>query len=295
MNEDKSPKKAIDLNKYQDPIDLSPKHLELGLYLATNQKKIYKILVIILGSLAAIFLLYSIYGYAYYFIFGIKQDKALQENTAGVDLVTYRQNNIPLDLEVGQAKAISNNAGTDFVVKIKNPNDKQAATFNFCFIKTDEKACATNFILPNEEKDVVIVNSNAKVASGPASFEIYDIAWQKIKAGEIPDWNTFKSQRINFLINDKKLITYNGSVNYLEFSITNNSSYGYFEVPLVITANLNGEAVAVNKYVIQGLNSQETKSVRLSWPETGSVNSEIIINPELNLLNNSIYRPYTSN
>ncbi len=295
MNEDKSPKKEVDLNKYNDPTNLSPKNLELGLWLATNRKKIYKIIVIILSIFAAVFVFYSIYGYANYFIFGKKQDKDLQENIAGINLVNYRQQNIPLDLKVGQAKAISSNTGTDFVVKVKNPNEKQMATFNFCFYKNDEKVCAASFILPQEEKIVAILNAGIKVGNGVANFEISNINWQKIKAGEIPNWDNFKNQRINFSITDKKMVTYNNSVNYLEFKITNNSSYGYFEVPLIISSNLNDEIMAVNKYVIQGLNSRETKIIRFSWPEAASINGEILINPELNLLDNSIYRPYTSN
>lgn len=294
MSKDKRPKKEIDLNKYEDPIDLSPKNLELGLWLVNNRRKIYKIIVLVLGMISAIFILYSIYGYAYYFIFGREQDRQLQENIAGIDLVNYRQQNAPLDLKIGPAKAIGTNTGTDFVVKMKNPNSKQMATFNFCFSKNEEKACSSNFILPDEEKNIIILNANFKVGSGAASFEVSDIAWQKIKAGEIPNWTDFENQRINFLISDKKLITYSNSVSYLEFKITNNSSFSYFEIPLVITSNLNGEVMTVNKYVLPGLNSQETKQIRFSWPENTNVNGEIIITPELNLLDNSIYRPYTS-
>lgn len=295
MNEYKSPKKAVDLDKYKDPTNLAPKNLELGLWLANHQKKIYKIIIIILASLASIFLVYSIYGYANYFIFGREQDKALQESNAGIDLANYRQLNTPLELKVGQAKAISSNIGTDFVVKLKNPNEKQTATFSFCFTKDEKKACASSFILPNEEKNIFILNSDVKVGTGLANFEINEIAWQKIKAGEIPNWEDFKNDRVNFSITDKNLTTYSGGVSYLDFKITNNSSYGYFEVPLIITASLNDEVMAIYTYIVQGLASRETKNVRFSWPEAKNTGGEILITPELNLLDNSIYRPYTSN
>lgn len=294
MNEDKSPQKKVDLNNYEDPIELSPKNLEIGLWLATHKKIIYKITIIILAALAAGFLIYSIYGYAYYFIFGREQDKSLQDNQAGIDLSAYRQQNIPLDLIIGQPKVINHDSGADYVVKMKNPNEKQTANFNFCFIKETEKVCGSSFVLPDEEKNILIIGSKIK-GFGKVSFEITDISWQKIKAGEIPDWGIWRDSRLNFSITDVEFSNYSNNVNYLEFNITNNSSYGYFKTPLNITINQNEETVAVNRYILSGLSSKETKSVRLFWPEAANLGGSILIVPDLNILDNSVYKPYTAN
>lgn len=294
MNEDKSPKKTVDLNNYEDPIEVSPKNLEIGLWLATHKKIIYKITIIILSLVAAGFLIYSTYGYAYYFIFGKEQDKALQDNKAGIDLNAYRQQNIPIDLTIGQPKVINHDNGADYVVKMKNSNEKQMANFSFCFVKDDEKVCGSSFILPSEEKNILVIGSKVKGFSN-VSFEVTSIAWQKIKAGEIPDWNSWKNSRLKFDITGTKFSNYGNSVNYLEFDITNNSSYGYFEVPLNIIVSQNEETVAVNRYVISGLSSQETKSIRLSWPEAANLGGSISIIPDLNILDSNVYKPYAAN
>jgi hypothetical protein len=295
MSNGKSPKKLKSINSYQDPTDLSPKNLEIGLWIATNRKLIYKTLIIILASIAAGFLLYSGYGYFYYFVFGQEQDRTLESSMDGVDLAAYRAQNTPIDISYNQARVIANNGGSDFIVHLKNLNDKQSATFSYCFKAAESEACGSNFILPSEEKDVVLINSNIKSVSGIANFEIKSINWQKLKAGEIPDWNTFKSQRLNFIISQPKFSTYGTNVNYLEFDVTNNSSYSYFEVPINIIINRNGEIMAINRYVLEGLNSRETKSIRLSWPEAVNLSGAITATPELNLLDNSIYKPYSSN
>ena len=295
MSNGKSPKKINNIDNYQDPIDLSPKNLEIGLWIATNRKLIYKTLIIVLASIAAGFLLYSGYGYFYYFVFGQEQDRALESGMSGVDLAAYRAQNIPADISYNQARVISNNGGSDFIVHLKNPNDKQAATFSYCFKVAESEACGNSFILPSEEKDILLVNSDIKTATGIASFEMKNVIWQKLKAGEIPDWNAFRSQHLNLVISQPKFSTYGTNVNYLEFNVTNNSAYSYFEVPLNIVANRNGEIMAINRYILEGLNSRETKSIRLSWPEAVNLSSTITATPELNLLDSSIYKPYSSN
>jgi len=294
MNQVKSPKKDIDLKEYQDPIDLSPKNLEFGLWLANHQRQIYKIIIIILVAIAAGFLLYSGYGYFYYFVFGQEQDKILDQTTTGVDLANYRAQNKPIDLQTGTAQIIAGSVGSDFIVKIKNPNEKQYAAFSYCFTANTEKACGSDFILPNEEKNIILLNSQIKAASGTAGFDITGITWQKLKAGDIPDWNAFNKEHLNFTITDPKFNSYDDSVNYLEFSITNNSPYGYFTAPFDITVSQNDNIIAVNRYTIQNLSSQQTKVIRLYWPEAVNLKGDIKITPNINILDSEIYKPYNS-
>ena len=295
MSEDKSPNKKIDLKKYEDPTNLSPKNLEFGLWIANNRKKIYKFIIIILTAIAAGFVLYSGYNYFYYFTLGQEQDRSLSQDTSGLDLTNYRLQNKPQDMLYDHPVVISNNGGSDFFVHLKNPNEKQYATFSFCFTTTNNEACGTGFILPGEEKNLLLVNSNIKSASGSAGFEIKNISWQKIKAGEIPDLSAFNKQRLNFAITEPKFSTYDDELDYLEFSITNNSTYGYFEVPLNIVISRGSEIMAINRFVIKDLSSQETKDVRLFWPEGANLGGTITVTPELNLMDSSIYKPYTSN
>jgi len=295
MSNDKRSKKADNLDNYVDPTSLSPKNLELGLWLATNKAKIYKIIVILLAAIAAGFILYSGYGYFYYFVFGQEEDRTLEGGTVGTDLTNYRAQNKPIDLTYSQSKVIASNVGSDFVVHLKNSNEKQSATFDFCFKANGKDACGSSFILPNEEKNLLLINSTIKAISGSADFELKNVAFTKLKAGEIPDWNTFKEQHLNFTVSEPKFSTYGDGVYYLEFNVTNNSSFGYFEVPLNITINNGSDVIAVNRYIVKELNSHQTKSIRLSWPEAATLGGQVVVTPEINILNSSIYKPYTSN
>ncbi len=53
--------------------------------------------------------------------------------------------------------------------------------------------------------------------------------------------------------------------------------------------------MAVNRYVIKDLDSNTTKSIRLSWQEAVNLNGEIKVTPDLNIMNTAIYKPYRSN
>jgi hypothetical protein len=295
MTNGKSPREDIDLKDYQDPTNLSPKNLGPGLWLASHKRQIYKAAIIILAIFAGGFLLYSGYGYFYYFVFGREQDKILEQSNTGVDLSAYRAQNTPADLQYSSGEALSSNVGTDFTAKVKNPNDKQYASFDYCFGVADQEACGSDFIFPGEEKDVILVNSPVKAASGSVTFKITKVIWQKIKAGEIPDWNAYATEHLNFSITEPKFVSYSDNVAYLEFTITNNSPYSYLNLPLNITISQLGNIVAVNRYTISDFKSQDVRSIQLSWPEAANLNGTIKVTPDINITDSTVYKPYGSN
>lgn len=295
MNNDKRSKKEINLNKYEDPIDLSPKNLELGLWLASNRDKIYKILVISLAIIAAGFILYSGYGYFYYFMFGKSQDASLHQEDTGLNLSFYKTQNQTKEALLGPVKAIKNNDHLDFIVKIKNPNSKHAGIFSYCFTANDQEFCGKDFILPAQEKNILSLNNKFPDIASKLNFEIKEMVWQKINAGEIPDWESFKNQRLNLEITEPKINSYIDNVTYLEFEIINDSPFSYFELPLNITIERNNEIVAVNRFIIKDLNSRIKKVVKLSWPEAVNLNGLIKIEADINLLDQDIYKLYGQN
>ena len=295
MSDDKSPKNGIDLKKYEDPTGLAAKNLDFGLWLANNRKRLTKLLIIILALLAAGSVIYSVYGYIYYFVFGQEQEKIITGDTSGVNLAEYRLQNTPVDLQVSQVRVINTNTGADYVALVKNTNEKQFASFDYCFKTGVADICGAGFILPSEEKNIVSLNSPTKSLSGSANIELKNVRWQKLNAGQIPNWVSFKAERIKFNITEPKFSSYDGNVKYLEFDITNESAYGYFEVPLNILIKNGDTVVAVNRYVVNGLSSREKKSIRLAWSEVSNLSGTISVVPDIDILNTNVFKPYTSN
>ena len=304
MNNDKIPAdknsgtkttNKIDINKYEDPTGLGVKNLDLGLWLANHKRIIIKTIIIILSVIAGFFILYALAGYIYYFSLGREQALTLEQSNFGVDLASYRAQSAAKPLEILGVKALTNRAGYDFIAKVKNPNSKHYATINYCFIFDGGQKCSSTFILPSEEKNIILFNQEVAGTLSNISFKTDEISWQKINAKTIPNWPIYRDQRLSFAISDIKTSTYDSGLNYLEFTVSNDSAYAYYEVPFNITVESNGEIIAVNRYTVQDINSREQKAVRLYWPSISSLGGTIHIVPELNIIDTNIYKPYRSN
>lgn len=293
MSEGKRKISDEQINAYEDPTNLTPKNLKLGLWIVNNRKRLYRIMVIFLGIIALVSVVYALYGFIEYNTIGREREKTLIYSSGGLDISDYREQNRPEDLRISTPRGIASSEGTDLTVRLNNPNDKQYALFYFCFISGEEKACGQDFILPQQQKDLFLLNSYLQPGDD-IRFVIDQILWQKIKAYEVPDWTAFKDQRLNFEIAEAKFTTYSNDVAYLEFAVKNNSPFAYFAVPLDITLRQGDRITAVNRYVIYDFLGRSTREIRLLWPEGEARGGNIEITPSLNILDNSVYKPYTA-
>lgn len=281
-----------DITKYEDPTGLSAKNLNIGLWLADNKRLINKIIIVTLSFFSALMVLYSLYGYFYYFTFGREQEKILEQQRDSLDIASYRDNNSPKDLEASDVQAISSEGSYGLVAKIKNPNARHYAIVNYCFLLGADQKCSNSFVLPGEEKLVILPNQKSEEAVNDIKFKIDSISWQRINARNIPHWEAYKTDRLNFSVTGLKTSVYN-NLTYLEFDIANNSAFSYYEVPLNIIARGNGDNItAINRYVLTDFKSGENKSVRLYWPGLSQYMSPIDIVVDLNITDQNIYKPY---
>lgn len=277
----------IDLNKYRDPSGLSLAKINFGLWLSEKRKTISRITITVLILVSIFFFSYSIYNYILYFM---HQDSS-QEPAINISA----PRNQVSDLLISNIQALKINGYYDFVASIENPNDRFKATFEYCFLTSEEEiSCEQGFILPGEKKYLLAINKNVSRELGNVNLEIRDTSWQRIDNREIPDWQSFYKERLNLSFNNIKITpsgTSNGR-NYLEFIVTNNSAYSYQQVPLNIVFYKDYQIAGVNRYVANNLMSGEKRLVRLSWSTVlaGVNNSEI--SPDLNILDDSIYLRY---
>ena len=294
MSKNKNIDGETDLKKYRDSDGVSIEHMNFGLWLSENRRRITKIVIIALIAISAFFFIYSSYHYIVYFITGDEQELL----DGGNLLMSPR--NITEDLEISVPQIFSSNGGYDMAVKAKNPNIKFSAAFKYCFVQGEEQiACSNGFILPGEEKYILAMGR--KLEKGPAgiSFEISDFSWQRLNSRQIPDWEYFSFSRLDFSIFD---IDFNPasttstadkvSLNYLEFFIKNQTPYSYYEAPLNILFFNGSELVGINRYLISDFLSGEERQIRLSWPGDLRRANRTEIKPDINILSDSVYLKY---
>ncbi len=282
---------------YKSIDGLSNRHLDFGLWIAENRQKIKQGFLIFLIVFVASTLSYSTYHLADYFIYGRSQDRAmLQELTrANVDSEFIRQVMAPENLLFSFTQAYFVQGTYDFLTKIKNPNPNHYASFYYCFEEVNrELACGESFILPGEDKYVMDLNHEISGGVGAINFVVKDISWRRITAHMISDWNKFKNERLQFVIDMENFSIENNAYN-LDFTVNNNSSFNFKEVPLqIILLGASGE-IGANKYRLRDVMSQQKINVSITWPVGISRASMFLVIPELDILDSSIYIPYSGN
>lgn len=290
---EKEKKKA--LRKYKDLDGLSDRYLNIGLWLAENRKKMKQILVIFLLVFSASTLSYSIFHYVNYLLYGRAEDremiKGITEDT--IDSKYLRQVMSPNNLLFYYTRSFFVQGRYDFLTKIYNPNERHTATFYYCFEEVNrELACGNSFILPGEEKYILELNKQIDSGVGAINFVIKDINWQRITAHVISGYDAYRAERLNFKI---ETLDFNVKDNFyhLKFSIHNLSSFNYVEVPLQIILFSNEREIGANRYVVKNIKSKEKLELSILWPAGQEKANRLIIEPEVNILDENIFIPFT--
>ncbi len=281
--------------KYKDLGGLSEKHLNLGLWFLENKKKFKQLILIFLIVFAASTLSYSAYQFATYWFKGRAAHQAMLVDMTNVTIGSeeLRQIMAPENLLFSFVKVFYVDGKLDFMAKISNPNPRHRADFYYCFEDSGkELACADSFILPNEDKYLIQLAKDLGGSLGNVQLVIKDIAWQRISAHQINDWEQYRNDRLNLEIKDNNLKLERGSYN-LSFSITNNSPYHYYRLPLqIVLSNTSGESGA-NQYIVSNFRSGEKVSISISWPAGVDRATKAIILPDIDILDDNVYIPYT--
>ncbi len=287
------PEREPDLREYSGESGVSLKLMNIGLWVADHRRRIFKGVIIFMISLSVFFFIYSGYGYVKYYLAGDPNANQINNN-----LVIPRVETI--DLEAGQMKVLSSNGHTDLLVEVFNANDKYTASFNYCFKQTGADIfCGEAFIFPGEKKFVMALAQEVTGSRSELSFVIVDTTWRRLDAHLIPNWTYFFNQRLDFAVMDVSFESGTASglsdklnLNTLDFSIKNQTAYGYYEAPLNIFLYSGTEVVAVNHYLLNNFLPGETRSVKMSWPGSfGSVNRTDVI-PDINIMDDTVYLKY---
>jgi len=288
---DKEPKnKKFSPEDYHDDSRPSLKMINFGLWLTENHRRLIKIFVaLLIFSIIGMFV-YSAYGFIYYFLVGQDQDKSLTENFSemGVNLQEVHLRSTVIPLQASAPLSFSGDDKVDLAINLKNKNENNFASIDYCFVAGGvEFSCGTDFILPNTEKYLLALAQ--KEQSGRYEFVIKNTSWQRIDNRQYPDWPAYYAKTTNFVISNQVFSLVDGS-NNLTFVIENKSPYSYWEVPLNIILTSGGSVVGVNRFVLSDLKSLEKRPVSISWKNGGLSGVQATISPDLNILDEAVYR-----
>ena len=281
-----------ELGKYKDLSGLTVQEMNIGLWIAEHRQSLSRLLVIFLIAISAIFFIYSTYSYIIYFMQGKLDNQPENQVVSPRDIIS--------PMTVAPVDIFRNQDSYDLAALIKNPNGNFSASFSYCFQQGDqETACGESFILPGEEKHILALGLKEGQPAGGVSFVVKDIFWSRVNRHLIPDWAAYRDARLNFRIADVKLYSATKSglsetidINSLEFTVTNDTPYSYFEVPFDILFYSGSKLVGVNRVVASNLLGGETRRIKFSWPSSMSFSGDLKIEPHIDINNKDVYMKY---
>jgi hypothetical protein len=291
----------VNLARYETDVEgVSMKTLEAGLWWTKNRKNLHTILVILLLLISIISWGYTIYGFGYYLLIGMNADERMIKDLAQSTVASqnYLNQAAAKNLVLSPVGYLTNESNYDIYETITNPNAKWWAVFDYCFKKGNgEKVCGREFILPGEKKYIIALAKTFSSSPSDLTFSLSGLVWNKINNHVIADWGVYRNDRLNLPVTNQ-LFTPAASnaasekiaLNSLTFTITNNTAYGYWEVPLTIILTDASRIVYLGSYTISDFSSHDSRDVKLTWPGiTGNVNGISII-PNLNILDQGVYQ-----
>jgi len=292
---------SIDLNKFQDSGGITLSKMNIGLWIVANRRRFFWGFIIFLIVLSAIFYGYTLYNYVDYLFFGGQKERAAIEELTKTPSISESQR------IQSQAKPIENSAAQffissgryDFLVKLNNPNDKFFVNFDYCFTDAGKDiACSKSFLLPTENRYLASFN-NELTGLAQLGFRIYNLKWDRINLHTYPDWANFYATHINFSSSDVDFKTAQESglseklsFNTLDFKISNNSAYNFWDAPFLIVM-FNGQTpAAINHYSVNNFLSGEVRPVKITWTDTVTSVERLEIFPEINILDDTVFMKY---
>lgn len=290
------------LQTFHNDATVSDLRLDTGLWFLRNRKNLTLILIGVLITVSLGTWGYSLYGFGYYMLV----EKA-QHQQMLVDL-TSSQNMIRVPrfgenlLSVTETKILpAQNNQSDMFAVVVNNHDKMVVFFDYHFeINGQTIASGSDFILPSATKYVMALQQPISGGQMPVNFVIDNIRGDRLDPHRISNWTAFQEERLNIAV-DKSIFTPGQesglsekiNVGQVDIKLTNKGAFGYKDLRLIIVLKSNQTIASINQHIVKNFRSGESRDISLSWPGiTGFVN-QIEIIPDINVLDDSVYLPYS--
>lgn len=280
--------------------EVSDRQLNFSLWFIRHQARLWMGVLVILLVVGASTLGYSLFKFGHYLIFGLGEDQRLQFELSSSPNPSFDRQNFFDNFYYSPVTVIAfDSEKSDLVASVGNENSRSVARFNYRFEYNGERLDGgESFVLPGETKYLI---SLAQPLSSLAGVEliIEDLRFQNLSPRLIPDWQQYRLDRLDFLIEKPTFVP--GSTNPLServnlsevrFNISNQTAYGYRNVPLLIVLKRQGETVGVNRHYLSDFYSGQSRAVTLVWPGRLTAVDQIEVLPDLDIFDENVYLRY---
>jgi len=292
-----------EVEKYKDVEGLSTKKLNIGLWLVEHRQMFIKLLDVFLVFVGVFTWSYTIYGFGYYLIKGMKDDKILAQQLTQTNIIShdYLVQIGAKDLVYSPVNILTSSGGKyDLAVRAENLNDRWYAEFDYYFlVGAEEMGRNHSFILPAEDKYLMALGQEMNSQPAMAQLVIENFSWMRINLHQIPDWQDFRDKHLDIVVEDINYIPAGSSkpsdktsLNQVSFTTINNTAYNYWQVNFQIILLVGSNAVSINNVNLDQFMSGEERQVETRWPGRIGRVTTVEVKPELDITKEDIYIKY---
>jgi len=290
--------KPQQLRAYASVYGPSSRQLEWGLWWIEHKHLLKNILLIILILVNLGLWGYGLSNLIFYAYSGIAMDDLLARDSVKSQIINHeivaQAGAKPLSVGVVQIFRSFDRQTYDLAAEIKNVNSDWYATFDYVFvINQNAMPLKNDFIMPQEKKYLTYFLYEGSNSSD-VRLEVSNIKWMRVNKHKIGNVSDYIASHQDIYIHDINLNPDVSSlipVNYLNFTVRNNSPYNYRTVDFYITISANGRLTDINKYSLAEVMSEEDRNVSILW--TGDLSGgKINIAPSINIFDEDNYLPF---
>ena len=212
------------------------------------------------------------------------------------DLHDYTINHSADELKIGGVSVFSNGHDHyDFYTSITNPNQEWWADFTYQFVASNfETKIEKGFILPNENKPIIVFSELNDNRPHATKFKILKINWHRVNRHLVGNYDNWYRERMSFEI--KKLTIEKGTkidtkiINQVRFTVDNQGAYSFYDPEFLILLKQGSRVVGVNSVTLSSLTAGESQDVIADWFGDMPNSSKVEIIPNINCFDQSIYK-----
>ena len=287
----------VDFGKYVDPTkEFTSQDLKWSFWYVKHKALLYRIMVIGLISVNAVFILFGLWKWGSY-LWGWQDAQKVQESlSASINYTGLHPRFTAQPIQAINTQIFSSRENKfDAVAELINPNSRFLARFDYYFIVDGVKTLVQKtFLLPGESRLVAYLGINDGAGSSPIVV-LENIKYERISAHKIPDTINWQAYRLNFQVSDfvflKSLAQEGQNTDAIQFKLTNASPYSYVTPIFYVALLQNGQMVGILPLRLESINSLETKDIDLRNFVSNLSVTEIALYPIINVYDEGVYIP----
>jgi hypothetical protein len=198
----------------------------------------------------------------------------------------------PEPLQPGEAQAFETTDGRlDLLASLTNPNELWSARIKYRFMLDGQGTASQEVVvLPHSTRPLVELGWRG---DGSPQLDVQSIQWQRIPLNFVKgSYDTYAAERQDFIISEEpSYLSLGEGLGKTDFTLTNHTGYGYWNVQVFVTLLRQGIPLAVNKIDVRELKPNEVRPISLQWFENVSGVDQVEVTPYVDILNPASYLP----